>query len=56
VLTITPSTFSGKNGDKVQLGITVNNAPTQGTTALLTFWSDAGNKQNHYMPVVVATY
>jgi hypothetical protein len=56
VLTITPSTFSGKNGDKVQLGITVNNAPTQGTAALLTFWSDAGNKQNHYMPVVVATY
>jgi hypothetical protein len=55
-LTVSPSTFTGQNGDTVELTITADNAPAQGTAALLTFWSDAGNKQNHYMPVVVGVY
>jgi hypothetical protein len=56
VLTVSPSTFTGQNGDTVELSITANKAPAQGTAALLTFWSSAGNKQNHYMPVVVGVY
>jgi hypothetical protein len=41
--------------------ITVDQAPAQGTAALLTFWSDAGPSAagthvHHYVPVVVATY
>jgi hypothetical protein len=56
VLTVSPSTFTGQNGDTVELTITVETAPTQGTAALLTFGSVFGGQQHHYMPVIVGTY
>ncbi|HEY8090900.1 MAG TPA: hypothetical protein VIF09_23725 [Polyangiaceae bacterium] len=56
-LTVTPASFTGKNGDTVPLTIKVNSAPTDGTnTILLTFWSATGNKLNHYMPVIIGAY
>ena len=56
VLTVKPSTFSGKNGDTVSLSITVKSAPAQGTAALLTFNSAKGRDTTHMMPVVIGTY
>jgi len=56
VLTVSPASFSGSNGDVVELTITVNKAPSPGTAALLTFQSDAGGGIHHYMPVIVGTY
>ncbi|HEY3820403.1 MAG TPA: hypothetical protein VGL81_24730 [Polyangiaceae bacterium] len=56
VLTVTPKTFSGKNGDTVSLKIKVNKAPAQGTAALLQFVSAAGGNISHYMPVIVGAY
>ena len=56
VLTVTPSTFSGKNGDTVSLSITVKAAPAQGTAALLTFSSSKRVGTTHMMPVIVGTY
>lgn len=55
-LTVTPSSFSGKNGDTVDVTIKVDKAPPQGTAALLTFSSAAPGSLNHYMPVIVGTY
>lgn len=56
-LTVTPATFSGNNGDTVQLSIKVNSAPTTGSNAvLLTFWSAVSSRENHYMPVVIGAY
>jgi hypothetical protein len=55
VLTVSPSSFAGQNGDTVELSITTNQAPAQGDAALLTFSSDAGQGTKHHMPVVVAT-
>jgi hypothetical protein len=56
VLTVKPSSFSGKNGDTVSLTITVNAAPAQGTAALLTFNSGHGRDTTHLMPVIIGTY
>jgi hypothetical protein len=55
VLTVSPTSFTGQNGDSVELSITANKAPAQGSAALLTFTSDAGQGTKHYMPVVVGT-
>ena len=63
-LTVTPTTFSGKNGDVVTLTIKVNSAPPEGTAALLQLASVAADTSqcasstqcNHYMPVVIGTY
>jgi hypothetical protein len=56
VLSVTPSTFTGRNGDTVDLTVTVQTAPTQGTAALLTFGSVFGGQEHHYMPVLVGVY
>jgi len=56
VLTVTPSTFSGKNGDTVSLTIKANAAPAGRTAALLNFQSPAAKNIVHFMPVVVGVY
>jgi len=63
-LTITPTTFTGKNGDTVNLTIKVNKAPSEGTAAVVQLLSAAGDTTqcaaggtcNHVMPVIVGTY
>ena len=63
-LTVTPTTFTGKNGDTVSLTIKVNNAPSEGTAAVLQLSSVArdttqcapGAPCNHIMPVIIGTY
>jgi hypothetical protein len=56
VLTVTPSTFKGKNGDTASFTIKVNEAPAGRTAALLTFGSVGAKNVTHYMPVIVGTY
>jgi hypothetical protein len=56
VLTVSPTSFSGQNGDVVDVAITVNQAPAQGTAALLSFVSAAAGGVRRYMAVVVGTY
>lgn len=56
VLTVTPSTFKGKNGDTASFTIKVNEAPAGRTAALLTFASVGAKNIVHYMPVIVGAY
>jgi hypothetical protein len=63
-LTISPTTFTGQNGDVVSLSIKVNNAPSEGTAAVLQLASAVADTTqcpqsmtcNHWMPVVIGTY
>jgi hypothetical protein len=56
VLTVTPSTFTGKNGDTMSLTIEVKEAPAGRTAALLSFASVGEKNVTHFMPVVIGTY
>jgi hypothetical protein len=55
LLSISPTTLTGKNGDSADVSITVSGAPATGTAISLSFLSSSGNV-SHIRPALVAVY